>query len=362
MRRYTCPRCGNEVHFGNTLCVRCDASLGYVPDEDLMAFADVGDGVGGDAPACANRDLIGCNWLCDDPDDELCLSCRHTTTIPDISGGENRDRWGRLERAKRRLLYAILRFNLPVKRNRDAPRGFLHFEFLGDEVAADGTATPAITGHSRGCITINIREADDSFRERMRAEMGEAQRTLLGHLRHEVGHYYWDKLVDGSRFLDEFRAIFGDERRDYAEALAAYYENGPAPDWPHNHVSAYSNAHPWEDFAETWAHYLHMVEGLETAYAYGLKPQPLHPGAAPLADLPDPYHARDINEFFHHWIPLTVAMNAMNRAIGVPDFYPFVLTEVTRRKLRFVHDLIEAGAASAIESPAAPAAAAAAGS
>ena len=286
--------------------------------------------------------MIGCNWLCENKSFELCLSCRHTTKIPDISQDVSRAHWARLERAKRRLFYAIIKFKLPLESGPDGPSGFLHFELLGDEVGPDGIEKRILTGHSCGRITINIAEADDAHREKTRTEMGEPYRTLIGHLRHEVGHYYWDKLIAGKPAAESFRAAFGDERADYSEALKAHYANGPAPDWPKFYVTAYAAAHPWEDFAETWAHYFHMIAGLETAYAYGLNPQPLRVDEPRLIQIEDPYHVVDAAELIDHWIPLTVAMNAMNRAIGNHDYYPFVLTAATLDKLKFVHDLIAA--------------------
>jgi hypothetical protein len=320
--------------------------LGYLPSADrhLVVPIDLSgsEGLVSGIRPCRNRDLIGCNWLCEERGFDLCLSCRHTTAIPDISEDTNRERWAKLERAKRRLLYAIIKFKLPLESGPDGPSGFLHFEFLGDEVGPDGTATRVMTGHANGRITINIAEADDAFREKTRTEMGEPYRTLIGHFRHEVGHYYWDKLIAGKPAAEEFRACFGDERRDYSEALKAHYANGPAPDWPNSYVSAYASAHPWEDFAETWAHYLHMVSGLETAYAHGINPQPLRADEPRMIQFEDPYHVLDAKDLIDHWIPLTVAMNAMNRAIGNHDYYPFVLTSATLEKLKFVHDLIAA--------------------
>lgn len=346
MRRFSCPSCGNEVHFNNEKCVKCASHLGYLPSRDQFLVgpfdqAGLQDAAPGLKP-CANRNLIGCNWLCESDTDKFCASCRHTTKIPDISQQENRARWARLERAKRRLFYAIFKFKLPLESDPETPSGFLHFELLGDEIAPDGTPERVMTGHYGGRITINIAEADDAIREKNRTEMGEPYRTLIGHFRHEVGHFYWDKLIGGKSAVEAFRAVFGDERRNYSQALQSYYANGPAPDWPNSYVSAYASAHPWEDFAETWAHYFHMVGGLEAAYAYGLNPLPLRADETPRIQLEDPYHVDNVKELIDHWIPLTVAMNAMNRSIGNRDYYPFVLTPVILGKLKFIHDLIAA--------------------
>lgn len=339
MRRFQCPSCRAEVHFGNSQCVSCGAGLGYLPRQDqMLAFA----APAGNPAACQNRDLIGCNWLCDSgAQTGLCLSCRHTTKIPNTADRERQQHWARLERAKRRLFYSLLKFGLPLDDPADGAEAALHFELLGDETRPDGAQKRVMTGHDNGRITINIDEADDVIRERNRAAFGEPNRTLIGHFRHEVAHYYWDKLIARTDKLEECRACFGDERRDYAEALAAHYANGPAPDWSQSYVSAYASAHPWEDFAETWAHYFHMVGGLETALAYGLHPTALQ-DAEPAGQLTDPYHVADCNRLIDHWIPLTIAMNAMNRSMGNRDYYPFVLTPGIARKLGFIHRLIAA--------------------
>jgi len=290
---------------------------------------------------CSNRDLIGCNWVSEfSATSKLCQSCAHTIKIPDISVDEKRLQWSRLERAKRRLFYAIIKLKLPLNNGGDSSEGALRFELVGDGFHPNGQKKRVMTGHDNGLITINIAEADDALREKNRIAMGEPYRTLIGHFRHEVGHYYWDKLVDKDGVIDEFRACFGDERQDYSQALEVYYANGPVPNWVDSYVSAYATAHPWEDFAETWAHYFHMVGGLETAYAYGLNPQPLQKGAPYLEQLTDPYHVSDYAQLLSHWVPITVAMNAMNRSIGNSEYYPFTLSQSVADKLKFIHTLI----------------------
>lgn len=348
MRRFLCPNCSNEVHFSNSQCVQCSSFLGYVPSRDeitlLNAGADGFAGATGDYVTCANRTSINCNWVCESgKEDHLCLSCCHTTKSPDITDETNRERWDRLERAKRRLIYAIKKFGLPLEDHFEAADGVLHFELLADEIGKvdeDGKPVRVMTGHFNGKITININEADDAIRVRNRVALGEPYRTLIGHFRHEVAHYYWDKLVAHQPTLDAFRALFGDEREDYGDALKAHYDNGPKPDWQKTYVSAYAGAHPWEDFAETWAHYFHMVSGLETAYAYAINPQAIRIGAPQLVQLKDPYHVTDLQQLLDHWVPLTVAMNAMNRSIGNQDYYPFVLSAAIYEKFDFIHRLI----------------------
>ncbi|MEN3974052.1 putative zinc-binding metallopeptidase [Emcibacter sp. SYSU 3D8] len=346
MRRFSCPECGSQVHFDNSRCEACSSSLGYAASIDqVLVVPGHTDSAGTVAPEhlfCANRDLIGCNWLQETPNAAgLCQSCLHTVKIPDITDPEKLLRWGRLERAKRRLFYALIKFNLPLAIEADYSEGSLRFELLGDEFHPDGMKKRVMTGHDDGLITINIAEADDAIREKNRTAMGEPYRTLIGHFRHEVGHYYWDKLVDQAGVIEMFRACFGDERRDYSDSLKHYYANGPAQNWTNSYVSAYASAHPWEDFAETWAHYFHMVGGLETAYAYGLNPQPLQDGALPLVQLADPYHVVDFDQLVEHWVPITVAMNAMNRSMGNRDYYPFVLSLDISEKMKFIHRVIK---------------------
>jgi hypothetical protein len=217
-----------------------------------------------------------------DSPDAFCAACRHNHVIPNLANTEHHDRWRRLETAKHRLFYTLLKLRLPSTTRPDDPGG-LAFDLLADP--AEGTLQPPtiLTGHDNGLVTINIAEADDAERERRRRQMGEPYRTLLGHFRHEVGHYYWTVLVENDPSIESFRQVFGDERQDYGQALQAHYANGAPPDWQTSFVSAYASAHPWEDWAETWAHYLHMVDTLETANAFGLKVRPRVSRGAELA-------------------------------------------------------------------------------
>jgi len=196
--------------------------------------------------------------------------------------------------------------------------------------------------HNEGLITINIAEADDPFREKTRQELGEPYRTLLGHFRHEIGHYYWDRLIKNQRSIEPFRTLFGDETADYAEAQKQHYETGPPAEWAQRFVSAYASMHPWEDWAETFAHYLHIVDTLETARTYGLALKPRAASGAPLPDLTARrLHFDDFDDLISAWFPLTNALNSLNRSMGLADLYPFILSEPAIAKLRFVHDIIE---------------------
>jgi hypothetical protein len=187
---------------------------------------------------------------------------------------------------------------------------------------------------------LNIAEANDSTRESIRQQMHEPYRTLLGHLRHESGHYYWDRLVDGNSCIEGFRNLFGDDRQDYAVALQKHYSDGPPSDWALHFVSAYASSHPWEDWAETWAHYLHMHDALETAEGFGLNmnwvEMSLDDFKSDALVEPDPAFLDRLNA----WARFSAVLNEFARSIGQRDFYPFVLSTEVVRKLHFIHRTI----------------------
>jgi hypothetical protein len=345
MKIFQCGNCGMAAYFDNTVCVRCGWRLGYDPAAGAMtAVRQQGDAwmdaQGYARRFCANASWDACNWLVADDDSAkpFCIGCRHNRTVPDLSQPNDLENWRRLEAAKRHLFYSLLNWRLPMPDREEEPRHGLAFDFLADVVKEDGTIETVLTGHDEGLITINIAEGDDVERERRRTQLREPYRTLLGHFRHEVGHYYWDVLVRDRDRLDDFRAIFGDEREDYAAALARHYDAGPVQGWQQGFISSYAAAHPWEDFAETWAHYLHIVDTLETAEAFHLKVG--DPGGVAPHHFTDPYSVSDVRSLLAAWVPLTVAMNAVNRSMGQPEFYPFVLSAPVTAKLQFVCDVI----------------------
>lgn len=353
MRLFTCSACGHTVYFENVRCTSCGHALGYLPDARIVsAIAPEGrSGIatlytalaspvhGARYRLCANSvEHEVCNWMIPVADARpYCASCQLNDVVPDLSAPEAREAWSRLEQAKRRLLYTLMELELPIEARGERPEGGLSFSFLADD--ANGKV---FTGHSDGLITINVAEADDPFREKIRKDLGETYRTVLGHFRHEIGHYYWDRLVKGSPWLAPFRARFGDESADYAQAVERHYAAGAPTDWPDRFVSAYATMHPWEDWAETWAHYLHAVDTLGTARSYGLvlRPQPV--GGAPQSGLAARrLDFEDFADLANGWTSLTLALNSLNRSMGLPDAYPFVLTPAVLRKLQFVHDVIE---------------------
>jgi hypothetical protein len=290
---------------------------------------------------CRNDKIEGiCNWAVRaDDDNPLCESCRITRVIPDLSEPIHRVAWYRLEVAKRRLLFTLVELGLPITNRSDDPSDGLAFDFLADAAAA---GPQVLTGHTAGVITINIAEADDAERESRRSAMREPYRTLLGHMRHESGHYYWDRLIGPTSEIDEFRSRFGDERVDYAESLRRYYEAGAPADWQEKFVSAYAAAHPWEDWAETWAQYLHMVDTLETAAACGLSLTPRRPDEPSAPTMPAPVSPQPapFDRLIDSWFPLTYAMNNLNRGLGHADAYPFILSPTAVAKLRFVDEVV----------------------
>lgn len=269
----------------------------------------------------------------------FCLSCSTTDTIPELSKDVNRTLWGRLELAKRRLLSQLLALDLPIETRKERPNGLV-FDML--EQLPDGPKV--LTGHDEGRITLNISEADDAQREKIRAQMHESYRTLLGHFRHEVGHYYWDRLVLDTSWHAPYRALFGDESINYGESLKRHYKNGPPPDWPLHFISSYATTHPWEDWAETWAHYLHMADTVDTAVSFGIDATNVEIESEPYTreDLwePDCEDAHVFLSFLNMWVVLTNALNELTRSMGQPDFYPFVLPRKAVAKLHFIHEVI----------------------
>jgi hypothetical protein len=249
-------------------------------------------------------------------------------------------RWQKVEAAKRRLLYSLINLDLPLPTIATGGSEPLIFDFLADPLGPSPRAK-VVTGHDSGVITVSLAEADDGAREQHRVGLGEPYRTLLGHFRHEIGHFYWDKLVrDGGR-IESCRAVFGDDSQGYAAALQRHYAQGVRSDWQNSFVSAYASAHPWEDFAETFAHYLHIVDTLETANAFGIRIRPKIDNGMLEANVDfDSYQASGIEALINAWLPLTFAVNSVNRSMGQPDLYPFILSPAVIAKLGYVDALV----------------------
>ncbi len=349
MKTFACDHCGNLVFFENDQCLKCGHALGFLSDVlDLSALSAEKDNTWRAISTAANGRIYHqcqngrahqvCNWLVPSGDPEpFCTSCRLNKVIPNLDDTANRARWFKLEQAKRRLVYSLLSLGLSTDGLPAEGRPPLRFQFLASTAQA-----LALTGHSDGLITLDIAEADDAERERRRVNLNEPYRTLLGHLRHEVGHYYWGRLIANTPFQARFRELFGDERADYAAALQNHYAQGPPADWPARHVSAYASAHPWEDWAETWAHYLHIIDTLETAASFGLQLKPRHPDAQKMRAAPETATSPDatFDQLLGHWFPLTYVLNSLSRGMGHPDLYPFVLSGPAVEKLHFIHDIV----------------------
>lgn len=363
-RSFRC-RCARPVFFRNSQCLACGAPLGYDAERrQLMPLVAVKGTDGSDGTLwrrvgarstptryrrCSNLDsAAACNWLIDEADRHagmppLCRCCRLTRTLPDLSQPNAGQWWLRIEQAKRRLVSTLIALRVPVRsRVAEDPQQGLAFDLLRDQPGA-----PVVTGHADGVITLNVQEADDAWREQRRSELAEPYRTLLGHLRHETGHYYWQRLVEGSRWHEPWRHVFGDERRDYAAALQAHYRNGAPADWGDQHVSAYASSHPWEDWAETWAHYLHLQDTLDTARSFGLDGEhvQLHYdrfGPAALVDVEVDAQSVAFLRRINGWMELTGVLNELSRSMGVADFYPYVLSAAAVRKLHLVDRIVMA--------------------
>jgi hypothetical protein len=355
MKNFECARCRNKVYFESVSCLKCGSTLGFdckamamVHFEPVvLAMSDPAQSQatksGGarvrsrhSGRYCANAAHGVCNWLTDS-NHELCLACQMNRTIPNLLESGGLTAWRDLERAKKRLVYGLLRFNLRLAVGRPGlpDTGPLTFDF----------ARNTVTGYQSGVITIDVLEADAVERERQRQRFGEPYRALLGHLRHESGHFYWMVLVETAGQLEEYRHLFGDERQDYAEALARHHA-GPRSDWQDSHVSAYASSHPWEDWAETWAHYMHLVDAVDTAEAEGMEPRAIGFSLSSFFAnrRTDVYADVAFPALMERWTPLAIGMNSLNRSMGYDDFYPFVIPPPVAEKLAFVHRVIRAAA------------------
>jgi hypothetical protein len=351
MKVFHCDHCGHLLFFENTICLHCGRRVGFMPDLGVVGSLDpdpsIADGWRSPLPRgqgrvyrlCRNYGVEDiCNWTVPAEGGPLCASCRLTRVVPDLSRPGAKTAWYRLEAAKRRLVYTLMSAGLPLATREEDPQRGLAFEFLAD--SPDG-AEKVTTGHANGVITINIAEADDAEREKRRTSLREPYRTVLGHMRHESGHYYWDRLLD-DRARVRFRQLFGDERQDYALALAAYYTSGAPADWQNRFISAYACSHPWEDWAETWAHYLHMLDTVEMAAHCGLSLRPQRPNEPSLPPSP-PVPASSEGPFdriLDSWYPVVYLLNNLNRGLGLADAYPFVLSAPVIDKLLFVHETV----------------------
>ncbi len=341
MRDFLCPNCGQHLTFENSLCLSCGSAVGFsLSDGAMLVIASGQDSEHGGAVdasqyrLCANLHMAECNWLVKlDPTStvqgELCASCRLTQTRPHDTDTKALAAFAAAERAKRRLIAELAELKLPIV-GRDAdPQFGLAFDLLSSE------NEKVFTGHENGVITLDLAEGDDVHREQLRISMEEPYRTLLGHFRHEIGHYYFYRLIGSSAdYSARFRELFGDPDADYQEALDRHYTNGAPAGWKQEFVSSYATMHPAEDWAETFAHYLHIRDTLDTSAAFGFAPA----GATFDRRVLGPSGFDSIIEM---WLPLAWGLNMVNRSMGHDDLYPFVLPAPVLEKMRFIHTVID---------------------
>jgi hypothetical protein len=337
VRDFICPNCGQHLTFENSLCLSCNSAVGFsLQDMAFFVLApEEGDAHAGAVSAqefqlCANLHLAECNWLVPiEPVRRLCASCRLTRTRPNDSDTEALAAFAQAEKAKRRLIAELHELKLPIIGRDEDPEYGLAFDLLSS------ANEKVFTGHDNGLITLDLAEGDDVHREQLRIAMDEPYRTLLGHFRHEIGHYYYYRLVGPSpEYLAGFNELFGDPDADYQAALDRHYSQGAPPGWEANYVSSYATMHAAEDWAETFAHYLHIRDTLDTSAAFGFAPatatyerRVLGPsGFDTLIDL---------------WLPLAWSLNMVNRSMGRADLYPFVLPAAVLDKMRLVHNVVD---------------------
>ncbi len=313
MRLFTCPDCGSVLYFENLSC-SCGADVAYDPQAEGFVT---------DFRACDNRAAIGCNWVAEA---RFCRACATTEIIPDLADGNNFGLWSEAEAAKRWVLTNLGRWGWFTSGDGGAMPVF----HLLSERTARGDAQVTM-GHASGLITINVVEADPAERVRRREELGEPYRTMIGHYRHELAHFLFERLCGREGFKPAFRDLFGDVSADYGAALARHYGNGPPPDWRDRHVTGYAASHPHEDWAESTAHLLHLTDIVDSADATGL------------AAGPDPYAAHDAQDLISRGAALGLALNHVNRSMGLHDLYPFVLAPPVREKLAFVYGHLSRG-------------------
>ncbi len=337
MRDFTCPNCGQHLAFENSLCLSCGSSVGFSLDDYAFLVIAAGEESehGGavdaaDYQLCANLHVAECNWLVKvEPVRAMCTSCQLTRIRPNDNDAPAMSAFAGAERAKRRLIAELSELRLPIVGRDVDPAQGLAFDLLS---GANGTA---VTGHDDGLITLDLAEGDDVHREHLRIAMDEPYRTLLGHFRHEIGHYYFFRLVGTvSDYLAPFRELFGDPDADYQEALDRHYSQGAPAGWEHDYVSSYATMHPAEDWAETFAHYLHIRDTLDTAAAFGI---------APANATFDRRHLgpSGFDTIIQMWLPVAWSLNMVNRSMGKDDLYPFVLPVPVLEKMRFIHTVID---------------------
>lgn len=345
MKLFTCRNCNNTLYFENTVCLSCQNPIGFDSTQlsmltlhknkteahytDLLTKKTY--------KYCQNAQEATCNWLIPSTSTStFCVACELNRTIPPLAIAQNRERWHKIEIAKHRLVYSLLKLQLPIKKKINNGIEGIAFDFT-----SDNHAKSVMTGHQSGLITINIKEADEAERAKHKYDLNEKYRTLLGHFRHEIGHYYWDVLIkNNAKQLAKFRELFGNETVSYEQSLRAYYSN-PNKNTSNHYISIYATSHPWEDWAESWAHYMHLMDTVETAYYFGIQldTESLQSRNISAPKISNPYETKKFIDIFNMWVPLGFAVNGLSRSMGHPEFYPFVISEEIIEKLSFIHKI-----------------------
>jgi hypothetical protein len=330
VRDFECPACGQQLTFENSKCLNCGSGLGFMLEaRSFAAIDDESPALDGSGPQrCANATVAGCNWLAHVGNNTgLCVSCELTRTRPADGDEAASAPFIEAEAAKRSLVLELTELRLPIHTRDADPVTGLCFDLLSS------AHQEVITGHADGVITLDLAEGNDVHREQLRVSMDEPYRTLLGHFRHEIGHYYYMVLVQNESASAEFQRLFGDADADYQVAVDRHYSQGPPADWQDTYVSAYATMHPAEDWAETFAHYLHIRDTLDTATAFGFSPTD--------AAIIDRYPGTDgFERLIALWLPLSWSLNMINRSMGHADLYPFVLPPAALEKMSLVHQLV----------------------
>lgn len=337
MRDFICPKCGQHLAFENSMCLSCRSPLGFSLDD--MALLVIASGEEAAQPGfvdadtyelCANLHLAECNWLVEKaPVRRLCASCVLTRTRPNDADVKALAAFAGAERAKRRLIAELHEMKLPIIGRDEDPDFGLAFDLLSSE------NEKVFTGHDNGVITLDLAEGDDVHREQLRISMDEPYRTLLGHFRHEIGHYYYFRLVDSvPDYKKSFQELFGDPDADYQAALDRHYSEGAPAGWDQTYVSSYATMHAAEDWAETFAHYLHIRDTLDTAAAFSFAPAAATFERKVLGP-------SGFDQIIEMWLPLSWALNMLNRSMGKEDLYPFVLPAKVLDKMRFIYTVVE---------------------
>lgn len=312
MKRFSCPMCYARVFCNDSKCTNCGARLIYDLSTDSF---DVPPGVSFMDQPCANADSWECNWLREQTGDQ-CPACALDLQV--ASPGADLTVF---QAAKRRVVRQLHLFGIDL-RSGPVPMRF--------NLLRSTPENPVITGHDEGLITLDIAEGNPAHLAETQTGLAEAYRAPVGHVRHEAGHWHWQaRIANDPELLDQFRELFGDERLDYAMALQRHYQGTDNGWWRPIYLSHYATAHPWEDYAESFAHVLHMHAMLETAEAEGFIARP--------AD------RLTFEQDYARLAPLTIGLNEMARSMGTAEPYPFAPPLQAVRKMAFVDDLLSAG-------------------